>query len=191
MKVTNSNTNTDSKVVQVSLRSVTGEAIQAKINNETIDISSPTEMYYKVPVDENGLVSVQMLSEKGLLAIGNVKHDGTMTAVTEADCPALFAMLAGDAQTPEEPKDDAFVPERFDVSMSVENRRKKKEATITVKASKDVDYITVNGKKVKAKKRGIFGIFDYIFDKITGREDSNNVRKFVFEKKYSAKEFAA
>lgn len=179
-----------SKVVQVSLRSVTGDKIQVQINGKyPVEISSPTEMYYEVPAREDGLVSVQMLSEKGLLAIGNVKHDGTMTAVTEADYPALFAMLAGDAQTPEEPEDDAFVPERFDVSMSVENRRKKKEVTITVKASKDVDYITVNGKKVKEKKRGIFGIFDYIFDKIMGKEESNNVRKFVFEKKYSAKEF--
>lgn len=179
-----------SKVVQVSLRSVTGDEIQVRINGQkTVDISSPTEMYYEVQPTQDGLVSVQMLSGTGLLAIGNVKHGGNIAQVTEADYPALFAMLEGDAQTPEEPEDDAFVPERFDVSMSVENRRKKKEVTITVKASKDVDYITVNGKKVKAKKRGIFGIFDYIFDKITGREDSNNVRKFVFEKKYSAKEF--
>ena len=149
---------------QVSLRAVEGPTT-AKINGSSrIALNHQTELYYEVSASAQGYVTITN-DGSGLLAIGNVKHQTALLDLTEADYPAVFALLAAPAQPdpvdpdPAEPEESAaFEPERLDVKLKSSTLFGRKKCTLTVKTSADVDYITVNGQRVDAGRRQARGL---------------------------------
>lgn len=146
-----------SAYAQVSLRAVRGAT---EYNNKQT-ISHNTEMYYKVDV-ENGMVTIANTGTD-LLAIGNLKTNCKITAVQnkESAVRAVAMMFA----SPVEP--EAFVPEHFDIQLSVERGYFAKYIHINAEASDDVAYITVDGQRVDANNADWveFGFDPYlIFD---------------------------
>ena len=138
--------------VQVSLRAVDGAT---QWNRH--DISSNTEMYYKVEKVGNTFAIMNTGSE--LLAIGNVKIPagaGETKTASEIDENVLLkniqAIYSDGSEEPE-----VFTPETFTAKTTVTPVVRNKMVTLKVNVSSDVAYITVNG--VKYTRTGLQGLF--------------------------------
>lgn len=115
------------------------------------DLSTATEMYYKIGTAGGSFTIAN--TGTGILSLTNLKitftdKPGSTIALTplstEAQADAVMsvrALFAAPEQT--------FKPDRFEASWS-RNVRKGGTATLTVKASADVESITVNGEKITA-----------------------------------------
>lgn len=131
------------KVVQVSLRAVSGETTW----NGT-SISSNTEMYYNVTANESGLFTVTNTGNN-LLAIGNLKLENGAIVQPASDFSTemlLRSVQATMASAPveTEPEYDPFV----DVKLRTTSLLRKKLVTLTITTSTDVESLTVNGYKL-------------------------------------------
>mgnify|MGYP004519042717 CR=1 FL=1 len=134
----------DGRVAQMVVTGVTGG------NKLDKELSTATEMYYKIGTVGDSFTITN--TGKGILSLTNLKITFTTSGQTVALSP-----LSTDAQTaavmsvralfaaPAEP----FQPDRFEASWN-RNVRKGGTATLTVKASADVEAITVNGEKITA-----------------------------------------
>lgn len=157
----------DANSIQVSLRSVDGNEV--KVGNHTI--KSSTEMYYTIQsTDENGTFTI-VNNGTGILGIGNVKIPGGMDeasilTASELDPEVVsYSIRMALAVEPDQPVEDepeqpvTFVPEKINVSSRSVNVLGRKLVTVSVTASADVAYITVNGQKVNAWNNGLSWIY--------------------------------
>ena len=117
-------------------------------NGNNVTLSTKTEMYYPVAV-QNGYIVVQNTSDK-LLALGNLKLPASVSvaALSDGDLPVVYSMLRAASVDPE-PEPEVFTPDTFDVKVNSTKVIRNKIVTLTVTASTDVEYLMVNGKKVK------------------------------------------
>lgn len=139
--------------VQISARVAKGSA-SLVVNGTTVDLKSNTEMYYTV-TPQDGIVTIKS-SGDGLLALGNLKlPEGVNTAeLTEEDQPMVFSLLRMAAapvepDEPEEPEVSVFQPAKLDLNVTSANFFTRKIVTLSITASSDVAYLTVNGKRVE------------------------------------------
>lgn len=136
--------------IQITARAVGSGAT----NLNGTEIGSNTEMYYKVTVGDDGVVTIANMSNKntdGMLAISNLKvpANTTFTTVTEESLQVASLMLMSYAVGPVEPEapaEEGFQPEKFDAKVKSVNLFSKKIVTLTVTTSTDVATLTVNGK---------------------------------------------
>lgn len=138
--------------IQIGAKAPNGSAAKMVVNSgEAKEIQSATEMYYEI--SKVGTSFTITNTGTGILSLTNLKITFTDKPVstialtplsTEAQADAVMsvrALFAAPEQT--------FKPDRFEASWS-RNVRKGGTATLTVKASADVDAITVNGEKITA-----------------------------------------
>lgn len=137
------------QAVQISARAVESNGKTAKmvVNRTTVEISSNTEMYYKVTADDSGIITIKNTGD-AMLALGNLKVKSTQTVAELSDeqIPAAIALLSLNA-APETP-DTVFEPT---ISAKVTTTRfiRSKVVTLTVSASADVAKLTVNGTELR------------------------------------------
>lgn len=139
--------------VQISARVAKGSA-SLVVNGDEVTLNSNTEMYYTV-TPANGIVTIKSNGD-GLLALGNLKlPEGVNTAeLTEEDQPMVFSLLRMAAapvepDEPEEPEVPVFQPAKLDLNVTSANFFTRKIVTLSITASSDVAYLTVNGKRVE------------------------------------------
>lgn len=142
--------------IQIGAKAPDGRAAQMVVTGVTggnkldKELSSATEMYYKIGTAGDSFTISN--TGKGILSLTNLKitfkaSGQTVTLATlstEAQKAAVMsvrALFAAPEQT--------FEPEYFTAKWS-RNVRKGGTATLTVKASADVESITVNGEKITA-----------------------------------------
>lgn len=142
--------------IQIGAKAPDGRAAQMVVTGVTggnkldKELSSATEMYYKIGTAGDSFTITN--TGKGILSLTNLKitfkaSGQTVTLATlstEAQKAAVMSVRALFA-APAEP----FQPDRFEASWS-RNVRKGGTATLTVKASADVEAITVNGEEISA-----------------------------------------
>lgn len=132
--------------VQISARAVTGAT---KLND--VAIESNTEMYYAVTPDARGIVMVTNEGD-GMLALGNLKVQGTVVTMSDEEVnvtvPKLLSAMYSAPVEPEEP--EVFAPGKLTLHTTSLRLFTRKTVTLTVNASSDVDYITVNGRRYYA-----------------------------------------
>ena len=134
--------------VQIGAKAPDGSAAKMNVNGTETNISSATEMYYEIGTEGqnftiankgNGILSLTNLKIT-FKASGNTVTLNTPTAEEQkAAVMSVRALFAEPEQT--------FEPEHFTAKWS-RNVRKGGTATLTVKASADVEAITVNGEKI-------------------------------------------
>ena len=172
--------------IQISARAVDSNK-QAKIAvNSTVDgetLASNTEMYYEItPV--NNVVTIKNTGE-GLLPLGNLKMQETKTtlrAMTDSDLQVAYAMLRTMSVEPEpepEPEPEVFTPNKFDIKVTSTKVIRNKVVNLTVTTSTDVEYLMVNGKKVKPSnsllvKWGISKNYVFVVSDIVKRDAVQN-----------------
>lgn len=179
----------DTTEIQVSLRAVSDATKWATSDSATAgeekDITSNTEMYYKVTSDANGSVTIANRGDS-LLAIGNVKlPDGVSTksasemdetAVYESVCAAFATSLPVDP----EPDQTVFVPEHFSIRNYATPLFRHKLVTLRIDFSKDVSYVEIDGQKYYPSKfASWFGYYTVTFTDTIGRNE-NYFYKVVF-----------
>lgn len=136
--------------VQISARAVSGAA---NLNGDE-PITSNTEMYYEVTAGADGVIAITNTGD-GMLAIGNLKlpAGAAIAEMTEADYTIAYAMLrtyaAAAPVEPEEPEVSVFQPAKLDLNVTSANFFTRKIVTLSITASSDVAYLTVNGKRVE------------------------------------------
>ena len=137
--------------IQIGAKAPNGSAAQMVVNNgEPKDIQSATEMYYKIGT-KGGRFTITNTGT-GILSLTNLKITYTasgksvsLAPLTTADQANAVAQVRALFAAPAEP----FQPDRFEASWG-HAVRKGDTATLTVKASEDVDSITVDGKTITA-----------------------------------------
>ena len=128
--------------IQVSLR-----AVKSPVTWSNGTINSITEMYYPLTVSNEGTVTITNKGDK-LLAIGNVKvpTGATVTPPSQISNDVLLASVrAAYAGTPE-PVEETFTPDTFKANATSLRLIRNKVVTLNISVSKDVSYVTVNGK---------------------------------------------
>ena len=138
--------------VQIGAKAPNGSAAKMVVNSgEAKEIQSATEMYYEIGTEGSNFTIAN--NGDGILSLTNLKitftdkQDSTITLTplsTEeqnAVVMSVRALFAAPEQT--------FEPEHFTAKWS-RNVRKGGTATLTVKASADVEAITVNGEEITA-----------------------------------------
>lgn len=137
--------------IQIGAKAPDGSAATMVVNGTETSIASATEMYYEIGTEGKNFTIAN--NGAGILSLTNLKITFTDKPVstitlsplsTEAQKAAVMsvrALFAAPEQT--------FKPDRFEASWS-RNVRKGGTATLTVKASADVESITVNGKEITA-----------------------------------------
>lgn len=137
--------------IQIGAKAPDGRAAQMVVtggNKLNKELSTATEMYYTIGT-AGGSFTITNMGD-GILSLTNLKITFTTSGQTvtlkplstEAQTAAVMsvrALFAAPEQT--------FKPDRFEVSWS-RNVRKGGTATLTVRASADVEAITVNGEKI-------------------------------------------
>lgn len=138
--------------IQIGAKAPDGnKAAKMVVNNDKAkakDIQSATEMYYKIGTADGSFTIAN--TGEGILSLTNLKITFTTSGQkvtlnplsTEAQKAAVMsvrALFAAPEQT--------FEPKHFTAKWS-RNVRKGGTATLTVKASADVEAITVNGEKI-------------------------------------------
>lgn len=143
--------NTNIASIQIGAKAPDGRAATMVVNGEAKEIQSATEMYYKIGSEGKNFTIAN--NGNGILSLTNLKITFTdkpgstiaLTAPTAEEQTAAVmsvrALFAAPKQT--------FEPEHFTAKWS-RNVRKGGTATLTVKASADVESITVNGEKITA-----------------------------------------
>lgn len=133
--------------IQVSLRAVSGTS-----DWNGTKISSITELYYEVePELVGGQYTVTIMNKQsdGLLAIGNVKVPNSVTVQTTSelsDDVILASVRAVYAAAPEPVEPELFTPDTFKVHVTSLPMFRSKIVTLGITVSKDVAYVTVNGR---------------------------------------------
>lgn len=137
--------------VQIGAKAPNGSAAQMDVNGEAKVIQSATEMYYEIGTEGRNFTIAN--KGDGILSLTNLKitfkdkQDSTiaLTAPTADEQTAAVMSVRALFAAPEQ----SFEPEHFTAKWS-RNVRKGGTATLTVKASADVESITVNGEKITA-----------------------------------------
>ena len=137
--------------IQIGAKAPNGSAAQMVVNKGTpMDIQSATEMYYKIDTDGGDFTITN--TGTGILSLTNLKITYTasgksvsLAPLTAADQENAVAQVRALFAAPAEP----FQPDRFEASWG-HAVRKGDTATLTVKASEDVDSITVDGQTITA-----------------------------------------
>ena len=177
-------------IVQISARVAKGTTANLVVNGTRIGrLSSNTEMYYAVtPV--NGIVTIKNDVANSLLALGNLKTNGTveLMAVSADDEPVVLSLLrmAPAPVEPEEPETSVFTPEKLDVSVKSINVIRNKLVTVTVTASTDVAELTINGKTLKPINallvdRGWSSEYIYVFTDTVKRTESKTYEVVAYD----------
>lgn len=143
--------NTNIASIQIGAKAPNGSAAKMVVNGTETNITSATEMYYEIGTEGRNFTIVN--NGNGILSLTNLKITFTdkpgstiaLTAPTAEEqttaVKSVRALFAAPEQT--------FEPEHFTAKWS-RNVRKGGTATLTVKASADVNAITVNGEKITA-----------------------------------------
>ena len=144
---------------QISLRAVNGPVNMSINEGEQKIINHNTEMYYRVTATSDGLIVIANTSETEILAVGNLKCG--VKAINDSQKARAehmtFAMMNAPV-TPDEPESQKFVPQKFDVRLSVIRGLFNNYAIITATTSTDVGYIEINGTKCKADNARLVNI---------------------------------
>lgn len=135
--------------IQIGAKAPNGSAAQMVVNGEAKDIQSATEMYYEISKAGGSFTITN--TGTGILSLTNLKitfkdkQDSTiaLTAPTAEEQTAAVMSVRALFAAPEQ----TFEPEHFTAKWS-RNVRKGGTATLTVKASADVESITVNGEEI-------------------------------------------
>lgn len=137
--------------VQVSLRAVDGNNLVATYSSKSL--TSVVEMYYQLTTDENGIVTIMnnptdpTADNLAMLAIGNVKLPAGVTAVAPENVDNKLLLKAARAViTPEPVEPELFTPDTFKVHVTSLPMFRSKIVTLGITVSKDVAYVTVNGR---------------------------------------------
>lgn len=137
--------------IQIGAKAPDGSAAKMNVNGTETNISSATEMYYEIGTEGQNFTIAN--KGNGILSLTDLKitfkdkPDSTIALTplsTEEQTAAVMsvrALFAAPEQT--------FEPEHFTAKWS-RNVRKGGTATLTVKASADVEAITVNGEEITA-----------------------------------------
>ena len=137
--------------IQIGAKAPNGSAAQMVVNKDKPEnIQSATEMYYKIGIDGGDFTITN--TGTGILSLTNLKITYTasgksvsLAPLTTADQENAVAQVRALFAAPAEP----FQPDRFEASCG-HAVRKGDTATLTVKASEDVDSITVDGQTITA-----------------------------------------
>lgn len=145
------NANANIASIQIGAKAPNGSAAKMVVNNgEAKEIQSATEMYYEIGTAGDSFTITN--TGTGILSLTNLKITFTTSGQTvalstptaeeqTAAVKSVRALFAAPEQT--------FEPEHFTATWS-RNVRKGGTATLTVKASADVEAITVNGEEITA-----------------------------------------
>lgn len=146
--------------IQIGAKAPDGSAAQMVVNGEAKDIQSATEMYYKIGTAGDSFTIAN--TGTGILSLTNLKitfkdkPDSTiaLTAPTADEQTAAVMSVRALFAEPEQ----TFEPEHFTAKWS-RNVRKGDTATLTVKASADVEAImvgdqTIDSYKVRIERSG-------------------------------------
>lgn len=137
--------------VQIGAKAPNGSAAKMVVNGTETNITSATEMYYEIDTEGRNFTIAN--NGNGILSLTNLKitfmdKPGSTIALSAptaeeqtAAVKSVRALFAAPEQT--------FEPEHFTATWS-RNVRKGGTATLTVKASADVESITVNGEEITA-----------------------------------------
>lgn len=137
--------------IQIGAKAPNGSAAKMVVNSgEAKDIQSATEMYYEISRAGGSFTITN--TGTGILSLTNLK----ITFTTSGQTVALSAPTAEEQTTAVKSvralfaaPEQTFEPEHFTAKWS-RNVRKGGTATLTVKASADVESITVNGEEITA-----------------------------------------
>lgn len=138
--------------VQIGAKAPDGNnAAQMNVNKAVTAISSATEMYYKIGIAGGSFTITN--TGAGILSLTNLKitfkekpsSTIMLTPLSTEEQNAVVTSVRALFAAPAEP----FQPERFEASWG-HAVRKGDTATLTVKASEDVDSITVDGQTITA-----------------------------------------
>lgn len=149
------NANVDS--IQIGAKAPDGKPAQMAVNaNEPVEISTATEMYYKINVDVSTADQTVVIANKdgtGILSLTNLK----ITYKTKPAENEKVTLAALDTQEQENAVNlvralftapvATFSPETFEADWGRAVRAGKR-ATLTVKTSADVESITVDGQSI-------------------------------------------
>ena len=143
--------NTNIASIQIGAKAPDGRAATMVVNGEAKEIQSATEMYYKIGSEGKNFTIAN--NGNGILSLTNLKITFTdkpgstiaLTAPTAEEQTAAVMSVRALFAAPEQ----TFEPEYFSAKWS-RNVRKGGTATLTVKASADVEAITVNGEEITA-----------------------------------------
>lgn len=134
--------------IQIGAKAPDGSAAQMVVNGEAKDIQSATEMYYEIGTEGKNFTIAN--NGDGILSLTNLKitfttsgQTVTLSAPTAEEQTAAVMSVRALFAAPEQ----TFEPEHFTAKWS-RNVRKGGTATLTVKASADVESITVNGEEI-------------------------------------------
>lgn len=136
--------------IQIGAKAPNGSAAKMVVNGEAKDIQSATEMYYEISKAGGSFTITN--TGTGILSLTNLKitfktsgNTVALTAPTAEEQTAAVMSVRALFAAPEQ----TFEPEHFTAKWS-RNVRKGGTATLTVKASADVESITVNGEEITA-----------------------------------------
>lgn len=135
--------------IQIGAKAPNGSAAKMVVNGTETNITSATEMYYEIGTEGRNFTIAN--NGNGILSLTNLKitftdkPDSTiaLTAPTAEEQTAAVMSVRALFAAPEQ----TFEPEHFTAKWS-RNVRKGGTATLTVKASADVESITVNGEEI-------------------------------------------
>lgn len=148
------------ETIQIGAKAPNGQA-KLTVNGVTVkELSTATEMYYKISAGTNNTFTIAN-NGKNILSLTNLKITfnaqgsvslGAMNA--EEQAASVMAVRALFAPAPIEPEPEpepekTFEPERFEASWS-RNVMQGRKATLTVKTSEDVEAITVDGQTIRS-----------------------------------------
>ena len=140
--------------IQIGAKAPNGSAAQMVVtggNGLNQELSTATEMYYKIGTNDGSFTITNIGT--GILSLTNLKITFTdkpgrtiaLSVPTAEEQTAAVMSVRALFAAPAEP----FQPDRFEASWG-HAVRKGDTATLTVKASEDVDSITVDGKTITA-----------------------------------------
>ena len=136
--------------IQIGAKAPNGSAAKMVVNGTETNITSATEMYYEIGTEGRNFTIAN--NGAGILSLTNLKITFTtsgqtvaLTAPTAEEQTAAVMSVRALFAAPEQ----TFEPVHFTAKWS-RNVRKGGTATLTVKASADVESITVNGEKITA-----------------------------------------
>lgn len=134
--------------IQIGAKAPDGSAAKMNVNGADTDILSATEMYYEIGTEGRNFTIAN--NGNGILSLTNLKitfttsgQTVTLSAPTAEEQTAAVMSVRALFAAPEQ----TFEPEHFTAKWS-RNVRKGGTATLTVKASADVEAITVNGEEI-------------------------------------------
>lgn len=137
--------------IQIGAKAPDGSAAKMNVNGTETNITSATEMYYEIDTEGRNFTIAN--NGNGILSLTNLKITFTdkpgstiaLSAPTAEEQTAAVKSVRALFAAPEQ----TFEPEHFTATWS-RNVRKGGTATLTVKASADVESITVNGEEITA-----------------------------------------